>query len=76
MYSSVTNQYDAVFNIGLSLPVELNIARAAGKNLTVTCPQGTLLQSTTLLGPWTTNTATSPYTFAPTNSQMFFKVLN
>ena len=75
IYSSLVNQYDAVFNIGLSLPVELNIARAAGKNLTVTWPQGTLLQSTNLLGPWTTNTAASPYTIQPSNSQMFFKAL-
>jgi hypothetical protein len=74
IYPSETNQYDAVFNIGLSLAVTLNIAPAAGKKLTVAWPQGMLLQSITLAGPWTTNTATSPYTFAPTNSLMFFKV--
>jgi hypothetical protein len=73
-YSSETNQYDAVFDIGLSLPATLKIARAAAKQLTVTWPEGTLLQSAKLAGPWTTNTATSPYTFAPTNSQVFFRV--
>jgi PQQ-like domain len=36
---------------------------------------GTLLQSTNVTGPWMTNSATSPYTITPTNSQMFFRLL-
>jgi hypothetical protein len=37
--------------------------------------QGTLLQSTNIIGPWSTNTASSPYTVVPTNAQMYFRVL-
>jgi hypothetical protein len=37
---------------------------------------GTLLQTTNLTGPWTTNTtATSPYTVFPTNGQTFYRLL-
>jgi hypothetical protein len=36
---------------------------------------GTLLQSTNLSGPWMTNSAVSPYTVVPTNTQMFYQVL-
>jgi hypothetical protein len=45
----------------------------SGNNLVITLPTGILLQSTNLLGPWTTNTGTSPYTIPVTNSQMFFR---
>jgi hypothetical protein len=51
------------------------IAKATAGDVTLTWSQGTLLQSTNLLGPWTTNTTTSPYTFPATNSQNFFKLL-
>jgi len=33
-----------------------------------------LLQSTDLLGKWTTNSSTSPYTITPTNQQMFYRL--
>jgi hypothetical protein len=35
---------------------------------------GTLLQAPTLLGPWTTNSAPSPYTTAATNAAEFYKI--
>ena len=35
---------------------------------------GTLLEATSLAGPWTTNTASSPYMVTPTGARMFFKV--
>jgi hypothetical protein len=56
-------------------PVSLNLSPSGAGSLTLTWSQGTLLQSPSLTGPWTTNTAPSPYTLVPTNSQMFFKVL-
>ena len=55
--------------------VTLYVAPAGGANLTLTWSFGILLQATNLAGPWTTNTATSPYTLTETGSQMFFKVL-
>jgi hypothetical protein len=33
-----------------------------------------LLQAPDLTGPWTTNSAVSPFTFTPTNSRMFFRL--
>jgi hypothetical protein len=56
-------------------PVPINVARSAGGNLTLTWSQGTLLAATNLAGPWNSTTAVSPYTVAPTNSQMYFKLL-
>jgi len=56
-------------------PVTLNLAPTGAGKLTLSWSQGTLLQATNLAGPWATNTTPSPYTVAPTNSQMFFKVL-
>ncbi len=36
---------------------------------------GTLLEATSLSGPWVTNSAVSPYTVLPTNGQMFYRLL-
>jgi hypothetical protein len=56
-------------------PVPIDIARSGTGNLTLTWTQGTLLQATNLAGPWTSSTVSSPYIVAPTNSQMYFKLL-
>lgn len=62
-------------NLGVwGLTVSLHI-QSAGPNLVLSWPLGTLLESTSLFGPWTTNPASSPYTVAPTNTQMFYRVL-
>jgi hypothetical protein len=49
-----------------------------GVQLTLSWPNGgALLEAASVAGPWTTNmTASSPCSIAPTNSQMFFKVLS
>ncbi len=68
-------QIQSIFHASsMALTVPLNISRAAGGNILLTWPQGILLESTNLIGPWTTNSATSPYIVAPTNSQTFFKL--
>jgi hypothetical protein len=46
----------------------------SGSNLQLSWSQGTLLESTNVAGPWTTNTAPSPFTVSPTNSMMFYRV--
>jgi len=49
----------------------------AGLNVVLSWPQGSLLQATSIQGPWTTNPATSPYT-NPTPSaypQLFYRLL-
>ena len=45
-----------------------------GSNVQLTWPQGTLLEANVVTGPYTTNNATSPYTFAPTGSAKFYKL--
>jgi Concanavalin A-like lectin/glucanases superfamily len=66
----------ALYNAGTTaLPVMLNFTpTGSGGSLYLTWSEGTLLQSTNVAGPWTTDNSTSPYIVAPTNSQMFFKV--
>ncbi len=55
--------------------VTVNFAPAVSGRLTLSWSQGTLLQATNLAGPWTTNSAPSPYMVTPSNTQMYFKVL-
>jgi len=59
------------YNLYVTLGVQQN-----GSQLRLTWANGTLLESTNLLGPWITNNASSPYTFTPTAAtpQKFFKV--
>jgi hypothetical protein len=45
----------------------------SGSNLQVNWDYGTLLEATNLAGPWTTNAATPPYVFSPTNPALFFR---
>ena len=45
-----------------------------GTNVVLSWPAGTLLEAPEITGPWTTNTATSPYTNAPTGSQRFYRL--
>jgi hypothetical protein len=53
--------------------ITLNIEKV-GSNVRLTWPQGTLLEATSVTGPWTTNVNVSPYTFAPSEAKRFFRV--
>jgi len=64
----------AAVQLTVNPPLELNVQQA-GEGLVLSWPQGTLLQATNVVGPWTTNTATSPYTNQPSSPQMFYRVL-
>jgi hypothetical protein len=72
-----SSQLTALYNAGLKIgqPVTLYITSSGKENVTLNWSQGTLLQSTTVIGPWSTNTAASPYSVEKTNSMMFYKVL-
>ncbi len=62
-------------NLGVwGLPGYLYLQTAV-PNLVLNWASGTLLQATNLSGPWVTNSAVSPYTVAPTNTQQFFELL-
>ena len=70
--AQVQGLYNGTFVLG---PQTINITES-GKNIILNWQNGTLLQSKTLLGPWTTNSAaTSPYTVPATNSTEYFKLL-
>ncbi len=68
----VVELYNAAFT---SVPPDVTITiQQVGSNLQLTWPQGTLLEAPGVSGPYTTNNAASPYTFAPTGAAKFFKV--
>ena len=74
-----SNQVTSLYNTGLGIattaPVTLSMTPGGTRNnFTLTWPQGVLLESTNLSGPWITNTAASPYTIQTTNARMFFRV--
>lgn len=46
-----------------------------GANVQLAWPFGTLLESTSLTGPWTTNSALSPYQLSPASPQKFYRVI-
>jgi hypothetical protein len=60
--------------VALSLNVQLGFNFQPGGNLILNWPLGNLLQATNLLGPWTTNSGTSPYTNLPVAPQMYYRV--
>ncbi|MGA2247207.1 MAG: LamG-like jellyroll fold domain-containing protein [Verrucomicrobiota bacterium] len=73
-----SSQITALYDAGLGIvqgPVTIDVSRAGADSLTLTWSRGTLLESTNVLGPWTSTTATSPYTVGTTNDSTFFKVL-
>jgi hypothetical protein len=45
-----------------------------GQQLTLSWTQGTLLESTNLAGPWTTNLAPSPYLVTPVGAEKFYRL--
>jgi hypothetical protein len=70
--------WNATFDLGLNLgttPVTLSIASSGPNQLTLQWTGGILLQAPSVTGPWITNSATSPYTVAPTGSRQFYQVL-
>ncbi len=70
--AQVQGVYNGSFVLG---PQTINAAKS-GRNIVLSWQTGTLLQSTNLLGPWTTNSAaTSPYTVPTTNSTEFYQLL-
>ncbi|HEV2330035.1 MAG TPA: LamG-like jellyroll fold domain-containing protein [Verrucomicrobiae bacterium] len=70
--AQVQGLYTNAFVLG---PQTLHITQAA-PNVVLTWGAGTLLQSTNVNGPWTTNSAaTSPYSLPATGTEQFFRLL-
>jgi len=69
------SEVEGLFTAGGGMaPTTLSIQKM-GQNVVLSWPSGTLLQADSLSGPWTTNTAASPFTNAPTGSQMYYRVI-
>jgi hypothetical protein len=70
--AQVNGLFNGTFVLG---PQTIHIAQA-GPNVVLNWGVGTLLQSTNILGPWTTNSlAAPPYTVPATNKAAFFRLL-
>jgi hypothetical protein len=63
----------SVVRLTINPPLQLMVSQR-GANLILSWPQGTLLQATNAMGPWTTNNAESPFTNLPAQSLMFYRV--
>jgi hypothetical protein len=55
--------------------VTLEISRVSGGQVQLQWPEGTLLEATSVTGPWTTNSAPSPYTLSPAGAQKFYRLI-
>ncbi len=55
-------------------PLSLTIQKVGG-DVQLTWPQGTLLESASVTGPWTTNSAASPYTVTSPAGMKFYRVI-
>ena len=55
--------------------INLQAQHIGGGQMQISWPVGTLLEATYLSGPWITNSTPSPYQFAPTGAQKFFRVI-
>ena len=62
-------------NLGVWGPTDVLYIRTGGPNPVLSWAAGALLEATNLAGPWVTNSAGSPYKVAPTNTQMFYRLL-
>ena len=73
-YSLTPAQLLSLYAAGAPVPVSLSITQS-GSDVTLTWGQGTLLQADEVTGPWTTNTATSPYTTPAAGVKKFYRVI-
>jgi hypothetical protein len=73
-YALSPAQVAAHYDIGG--PPDLVIAKASGTNIVVTWTKGELLEATSILGPWTTNSvATSPLTNALGATPIYYRAV-
>lgn len=72
--AQIAQQISVAAGVVVAPPVNPTISiQPSGQNVQITWT-GTLLQSTNISGPWTTNTAgPSPLTVVPTGPQMFYR---
>ncbi|HWI56907.1 MAG TPA: hypothetical protein VNZ22_06755, partial [Bacillota bacterium] len=71
-----SNQIATLFRAASGLFYNITLTNSwAGANLVLSWPgNGKLVEATNLLGPWTTNSASSPVTVSPVTPQKFYRV--
>jgi hypothetical protein len=75
-YGLTSAQIQQLYDNGQQLPQVQLGTQLIGGNMNLNWPQGTLLQSTNLSGPWSAiSNALSPFAVTPTNAAGFFRVL-
>ena len=72
-YPLSPTQVQMLYNPSFVPTVTLGLQFTNG-SLTLSWPNGTLLEATNLTGPWTTNSAPSPLTVTPTGPGKFYRV--
>jgi hypothetical protein len=55
--------------------VTLELSRASGGQAQLQWSEGTLLEATSLSGPWATNSNLSPFPLSPTGTQKFYRLI-
>jgi hypothetical protein len=73
-YGAGLNGFQIVPIPGPTTSVVTLSSMVSGSSMTLSWPQGTLQTATNLLGPWTSSSATSPYTDTMTNAAQFYRV--
>jgi hypothetical protein len=74
-YALTPAQIQSLFANGSQLDSVQVGCQSNGGYMSLTWPQGTLLQSSNLAGPWSrASTSASPLVVSPTNNSMFYRV--
>ena len=66
----------ATYPVTPTTPPNLTLGFSGGSLQLMWSAGSTLLQATNLIGPWTTNTGSSPLTITPTAPQMFYRAFH
>lgn len=73
--ANVTLQAATLKNYVPATPGSVQVQPVSSGQLQLTWPVGTLQEAQTVNGPWTANSAISPYTFTPTGAQKYFRTV-
>lgn len=71
--ANTTLQATSLQNYVPVVPGSVQVQAVEGGQLQLTWTAGSLLEAPTVNGPWTANSAASPYTFTPTGAQKYFR---
>ena len=73
-YALSASQIQSLYLATPAVSVSVSVQQIGG-NVVLSWPKGTLLEASEVTGPYTTNSAASPYTNAPTAPRKFYRVI-